>query len=221
MKFFQGSAILFLATIFAGCSPAGLIKPLEKGRHALSAHAGGPGIHFAGMPIPVPLSGMEYHYGLKDNLSFSAGAGITSLAFGTAQLHAGVLAAILEEKEKNLTPGLSGFIRGHFLLDRWEKQFRFYPEAGFHLFTRLGKHRWYTGGSAWFETRFPSSQRTSANVWIPMVHAGWQKASGRWQPSAELKWIAPNLSSENLVVDYIGISGKGTLGIYVGLLRNF
>jgi hypothetical protein len=54
-----------------------------------------------------------------------------------------------------------------------------------------------------------------------MVHTGWQLDGQKWQPSIEVKWIAPNQSSENLVVDYIAPGSKGAIGIYLGILRKF
>lgn len=216
---FEISAIacLLLAT---SCAPSILVKPLEKGQHAVSGNFGGPAIRFSGIPMPLPLTSINYHYGLKKNLSLSAGTGLTALAFGTGQIQAGILAGILEPSEKQKT-GVSAFANAHFMLDRWQWNFRFYPEAGMHAWQEYGKHRFYAGGSAWFETRFPEKARSSGNIWLPMLHAGWQKSGEKWQPSIEMKWIAPNLSSEHLVVDYIGPGGSGVFGLYFGLMRKF
>lgn len=224
----NSSRVFFRFEIFAlaclllafSCSPSNLVKPLEKGQSAVSGSIGGPAILFSGIPMPLPLSSLNYHYGIRENLSLSAGTGLTSLAFGTAQVNAGLLAGIFRPSEQKKT-GLSAFVNTHFLLDRWQWNFRFYPEAGFHSYREFGNHRFYAGGSAWFETRFPENRRTSGNFWIPMLHAGWQKSGSRWQPSVELKWIAPNQSSEHLVVDYIGPGGRGAYGLYFGLLRKF
>jgi hypothetical protein len=211
--------IICLTGVFA-CAPAGIVSPLKKGEHAVSAHLGGPMIQFAGVPMPVPLSGVEYYYGLSNRISLTGGAGLTALSFGTGQISAGLITSILPVDESRRT-GISAFGKAHFFLDHWQGNFRFYPETGIHVFHDIGKHRFYTGGSAWFETRFPSAARTSGNLWVPMIHAGWQKAAGKWQPSIELKWIAPNLSSEHLVVDYIGAGNRGTFGLYFGILRKF
>jgi hypothetical protein len=54
-----------------------------------------------------------------------------------------------------------------------------------------------------------------------MLQAGWQRAEGKWRPVVEVKWIAPGQVSDNLVVDYIGISGRGSLGFYLGISRSF
>jgi len=203
-----------------GCAPTGLVKPLKKGEFAASAHLGGPLIHFAGAPIPIPLSGLEGYYGLNNKVSVSAGLGLTSLAFGTGQISLGVLTDLLPETE-NRKIAVSGFAKAHLMLDRWEGNFRFYPETGFQAYKQFGKHRIYAGGSAWFETRFPEKKRVSNNFWIPMLHTGWQLDGAKWQPSFELKWIAPNQSSDNLVVDYIAPGSNGAIGIYLGILRKF
>ena len=206
--------------LFQSCAPSLLVKPLKKGEQGVSAHLGGPLIRFAGTPIPVPLSGLEYHYGWKDKLSLSGGLGLTSLAFGTFQLSAGGIYQIKDETGL-LKTGVSALLKGHFLLDRWEKIFRFYPEAGMHFYRQFGKHNLYAGGSAWFETQYGGRKRSSRNLWVPMLHAGWQKAEGKWRPSVEIKWIAPGQDSGNLVVDYIGPASRGSMGLYFGISRLF
>jgi hypothetical protein len=206
--------------LLGSCAPSILVKPLEKGQHAISGNFGGPAIRFSGIPMPVPLTALNYHYGLKDNLSLTAGTGLTALAFGTGQIHAGILAGILKPSEKQKT-GVSVSGNAHFMLDRWQWNFRFYPEAGFNAWQEFGKHRFYAGGSAWFETRFPEKPRTSGNIWLPMLQAGWQKSGEHWQPSVELKWIAPNQVAKNLLVDYISPGGRGVFGLYFGLMRKF
>lgn len=220
MKFQVKLLLIFVAAIFAACSPSVLVKPLKKGEQVLSAHAGGPMIQFAGIPMPIPLSGLEYHFGLRDRLSLGAGIGLTSLLFGTFQANASATYELLSE-EHFFKTGLSAFAKGHFLLDKWQKNFRFYPEAGFHAYRQTGNQRWYLGASAWFETQYAGRKRTSTNPWVPMLHAGWQRAEGKWRPSVELKWIAPGENSENLVVDYIGIAGRGSLGFYLGITKSF
>jgi hypothetical protein len=220
MKALFSTAVVLLAAGLFSCAPSLVVKPLKKGEKVLAVHLGGPMIRFSGLPIPVPLSGAEFHYGLSDKTTAGAGLGLTSLGFGTGQLNLGITSQLVSE-ENRLKTGISGVLKAHFLLDRWEKNFRFYPETGFHVFRQTGRQRWYAGASAWFETRFGGRQRTSENIWVPMLHAGWQKAEGRWQPSAEIKWIAPGEDSRNLVVDYIAPAGRGSLGVYLGLKRTF
>lgn len=220
MKAFFPVAILALASALFSCGPSLVVKPLKKGEKLLGMHLGGPMIRFSGIPMPVPLSGAEFHYGLSDKTTAGAGLGLTSMAFGTAQLNLGITTALLSE-ENCMKTGISGLLKGHFLIDRWERNFRFYPEAGFHAWRQAGRQRYYAGASAWVETRYGGRQRTSENFWVPMLHAGWQKAEGRWLPSAEIKWIAPGEDSRNLVVDYIAPAGRGSLGFYLGLKRIF
>jgi hypothetical protein len=219
MKVHSGILFLLLLAGLSACAPGFIVKPLKKGEHAVSAHLGGPLITFAGLPIPVPLSGIDYHYGLSNKLSLGGGLGLTSLAFGTAQCHLGSTIGILKE-DNSLKTGLSAVVKTHFLLDRWEGNFRFYPEAGFHACKQTGKQRFYAGGSAWIETNY-ARKRSSDNFWVPMLHAGWQRAGEKWQPSVEFKWIAPGQDSRDLVVDYIAPGGKGSFGLYFGLSRFF
>ncbi len=218
---FPAKLLSFLFALgFSACAPSVLVKPLKPGEHLLSSHAGGPMIQFAGIPMPVPLSGLDYQYGLRERLSVGGGIGLTSLLFGTFQWNAAATIGLLPE-ENSLKTGLSAFGKGHFLVDKWKKEFRFYPEAGFHAYRQTGNQRWYLGASAWFETQYSGRKRTSTNLWVPMLQAGWQRAEGKWRPMVEVKWIAPGQVSDNLVVDYIGISGRGSMGFYLGISRSF
>ena len=80
-SFILYSLILF----FASCNATRVIKPLEKGEKQLSAGLGGPGIIYAGAPIPMPLTSVNYAQGVDSNVTLSVGMHTTSLAFGVLQ----------------------------------------------------------------------------------------------------------------------------------------
>jgi hypothetical protein len=218
-KIFRTLLFCSLAGIVA-CAPSTVVKPLKKNERVLAAHLGGPLITFSGLPMPVPLSGVEYHQGMSDRLSLGAGLALTALSFGNAQINLSATAGLIPEDNK-LKTGLSAFAKTHFIFESWQNNFRFYPETGFHLYRQTGNQRWYAGGSAWFETIYGERKRSSSNIWVPMLHAGWQKAEGSWRPSVEIKWIAPSQQSDNLVVEYIGPAGKGSFGLYFGITKSF
>jgi hypothetical protein len=223
MKKFFHLILYFLGIIsLQNCAPVSLVKPLEKKKIAASASLGGPVIKFSGLIIPIPLSSAGVSYGLSDKTTLTSNVGITSLAFGVGQLDLGFLQLILNS-ENNYNVGLSGFGKAHLFMDRWKGDFRLYPEFGLNVFKEFGqgKHLLYSGGSGWFETRFPEPERNAKNIWIPMIHIGYQRVKAKWNLTYELKWIAPQENNQNIVVDYIGPSKNGSLGFYFGLTRKF
>jgi hypothetical protein len=214
------SFLVLVLLILNSCAPVGLVKPLEKNQKAITANLGGPMIKFGGSPIPMPLSSVGFSYGLSSKFTATSNLGLTALAFGVGQLDLGVLYGI-KKTEGPGSVGFSAFGKTHLMLDKWEKSFRWYPEAGIQAYTEWGKNMLYAGGSGWLETRYPSVNRTAGNFWLPMIHAGFVRQNPKWNLSVELKWIAPNTSNEKIVVDYIGVAGAGAVGLYFGVVRKF
>lgn len=212
--------LVALLICIASCTPVTLVKPLEVKQKAVTAHLGGPMIRFSGMPIAMPLSSLGFAYGLHKKITASTNLGLTSMAFGVLQLDPGILYGIHQPTSPKQL-GVSVFAKTHLMIDRWENNFRWYPEAGGQLYKEWGKNLAYAGGSAWFETRYPKEKRAAGNPWIPMIHLGYVRQKPKWNLSVELKWIAPNISHKDIVVDYIGPGSNGALGVYFGLTRKF
>jgi len=211
---------VFLTLGFVSCSPVTLVKPIEKNQKAVTVSLGGPMIKFSGLPIPIPFCNGGFYYGLNSRLTAGAQLGLTSLAFGVIQLDPGILYGI-RMPENNGKFGISTFVKTHLMLDKWKGNFRWYPELGIQTFRELGENMVYAGASSWFETRFPAGARSTGNIWVPMLNLGYIKRKTKWNFTAEAKWIAPNISKEDIVVDFIGPGTQGALGVYVGLVRKF
>jgi len=144
------------------------------------------------------------------------------LAFGLGQFDLGLLRGIVNQ-DNSTKIGLSAFAKTHLFLDHWKSSFRWYPELGFNAYRQIGneKNLLYAGASSWFETKFPKTERAAGNTWVPMLHIGYQRITEKWNFSYEFKWIAPQISNKNIVVDYIGAGQNGALGLYFGLTRKF
>jgi len=205
---------------FASCSPVTQVKPLEKNQMAVTASFGGPMIVYSKLPIPIPFCNAGFSYGLNSRVTASAQLGLTSLAFGVIQLDPGILYGI-RMPENNHQIGISAFLKTHLLLDKWEGNFRWYPELGIQVYKEWGRNMVYAGASGWFETRFPAEKRAAGNVWVPILNLGYTRQKTKWNLTAEAKWIAPNISKNDIVVDFIGPGTNGTLGLYLGLARKF
>jgi hypothetical protein len=211
--------LLFL--IIGACAPGTLIRPLKPKEKMVSASLGGPLIHFAGTTIPIPFSQVDFAYGYSDRLSLQAGLNTTALLFGVGQLR---LNALYEfRKPAGWKPGLSGYFQQHLMLDRWEKQFSWYPEPGFHLYWSLKpeKHMLFAGASSWMEFRKPDNTHIRQSVLLPVISLGYQHSSPCWNWTFETRWIAPGRTPGNQVVDYVSPGKSGALGCYVSLSRKF
>lgn len=212
--------VFILISVLTSCSTVTMVKPLEKNQKAVTASFGGPMIVFSSLPIPIPFCNAGFSYGLNSRLTVSTQLGLTSLAFGVIQLDPGVLYGI-RMPENSSQVGISAFGKTHLMLDKWEGNFRWYPEIGIQAYKEWGRNMVYGGASGWFETRFPAEKRTAGNVWVPMLNLGYTREKTKWNITAEAKWIAPNISKEDIVVDFIGPGKNGALGLYFGLARKF
>jgi hypothetical protein len=204
----------------ASCSPVTLVKPLEKNQMAFLASLGGPMIVFSNVPIPIPFCNAGFSYGINARVTASAQLGLTSLAFGVIQMDPGILYGI-RIPENNHQIGISAFLKTHLLLDKWEGNFRWYPETGIQAYKEWDRNMVYAGASGWFETRFPAEKRAAENMWVPMLNLGYTRQKTKWNLTAEAKWIAPNINKGKIVVDFIGPGTNGALGLYVGLVKKF
>ena len=208
--------------VIQSCNPVTLVKPLKSKQMAASASFGGPLIKFSGLVIPVPFTSLQLGYGLKEKTTITGGLNVTSLAFGVGQFDLGILQGIVNQ-DNSTKIGLSAYTKTHLLFDHWKSRFRWYPELGFNAYRQIGneKNLLYAGASSWFETKFPKPERAAGNTWVPMLHIGYQRITEKWNFTYEVKWISPQTSNQNIVVDYIGAGQNGALGLYFGLTRKF
>ena len=56
---------------------------------------------------------------------------------------------------------------------------------------------------------------------IPNVHLGYMIVKTKWQHQFEFSYFGLGIPNLPGVVDYIGISGKGALGLHYSLIRKF
>lgn len=214
-------AVLILALVYSSCAPSRYVRPLGKKQQAVTANFGGPMIGFAGTVIPVPLTSFGYGYGLDSLTTVYGNLHTTSLLYGVFQTDIGLC------REFYHAPcglGLSGNLSGNFTFDRWEHQFRAWPELDLNVYKTYNSRGSfvYAGADTWFElSRFRAHQQPQNVHVIFNPHLGIQFVKTKWNFQLEGKFIAPNISSLPNVVDYKGIGGHGAIGIYFGVYRLF
>lgn len=81
----------------------------------------------------------------------------------------------------------------------------------------------YIGMGSWFELASTRAhEENQEHIVIPMVHLGHDLNWKSWGLKAEVKFIAPFTSNQNIVVDYASAFGDfGATGIYLGFTRRF
>lgn len=221
IKFIFGVSLVIL--LISSCAPTRFVEPLEKHESAVSANLGGPMIHFSGLVIPLPLSAITYGYGLDSNRTIFASAHTTALAFGVFQNEWGINQLVL--KQQRLRPAVSCNLVANTAIDKWKKQFKFWPQVDINTYWHLkNQHRLiYTGISNWFElSKYRAHNELQPTHWIFNMQVGYRYTHNQWTYFVESKILAPTVSNQDLVVDYLKPWGqKGTAGIYLGILKKF
>lgn len=187
----------------------------------VSIGLGGPLIKFGGTVVPLPFSQVDFSYGLTSKISLQAGLNTTSLLFGVGQLRLNGLVGL--KNQDGWLPGISFSFQQHVFIDRWEKDFSWYPEPGFHLFWQLPnqKHLLFAGGSGWMEIKTPKIKFDDRPFFLPILQTGYQHSGEKWSWSVETRWIAPNITHQHLVTSYVSPTQSGAMGVYFSLSRRF
>lgn len=222
MKLLNAIIIWFtLLTLFA-CNATRIVKPLAKGERQIGAGLGGALIKFVGVPMPLPLTNVYGAYGVTDKTTAFASVHTTALMFGVFQTDIGITQNVL--KQNKFLPGISVSPVANLMFDRWDKNFSFYPQLDANAYWNYGKKQnlLFASMNNWFELRDTKAHNESQTThWLPSISVGhqWYGKKVNWQ--LEAKYIAPNQSNKNIVVDYIGMGNTGTFGLYIGLSRKF
>lgn len=212
--------LIFLLSFLFACSPVHVVKPLKKGEQRLGASLGGSLIKFGGAVLPIPNTSLQYARGLSHRVSGYASAYTTAAAFGLLQLDAGLCfnAYTLDSlKGFSLNLGLNG---GSTFSSRGTA---LWPELALSYHHTYGSRAnfFYAGTGTWVEMQATGTHgRTIDRRLLPWLHLGHTWNKGPWSYQAEFRWLAPDRSNEDIVVDYLRLTGThGVSGLYFGLTR--
>jgi hypothetical protein len=127
----------------------------------------------------------------------------------------------LYENSANNT-GISASLIANTLIDRWETNASLYPQGDINVWYKNEHHLYYANLSSWIELRnIRAHGETQTNRFMPSIGLGYQRIKEKYGFQAELKWIAPQLSNRDIVVNYIAPGQRGALGLYMGIIRKF
>ena len=219
MKYF---CLLFCVAYFCSCAPSRFVKPLGKGEKAINASLGGPLITFAGAPIPIPFTSISGGYGVSKSLTAYGSLHPTSLIFGVLQTELGVVKNIYYND--SLKFGFSAAPVVNLSIDRWEYNFKFWPELDLNAYWTFNKNKnfIYIGASNWFElSKTKGYGEKQVSHWIINPQLGHTFIRPKWNFNIEVKLLAPGIMRYPNVVDYIGVGNKGAIGTYLSITRRF
>lgn len=214
--------ILILLTFLISCSPSRFVKPLNKKQSAANLSFGGPLIKLGTTTIPIPFLSANYGYGIDSTLTGFASFNITSALYGNFQFEIGATKQLIHQRK--YIPALSSTIQFNSIY-RNKDAYKLYPQVDLIISCEYGKRKnyFYAGAANWFEL---SGKKTlgqqQKNHWIFMPLIGHSFNGKKWNVNFEAKVIAPNLSNEDIVVDYqTPFKNKGAFGVYLGYTRKF
>lgn len=214
--------LLFSIVLLLSCNATRLVKPLAKKDVQVGAGFGGALIQLGTVTLPIPLTNVHAAYGVTDKTTAFASVHTTSLLFGVFQTDLGATQLLL--KQRGFIPAVSVSPIANLMLDRWETQFRIYPQLDINAFWEYGskKRLFYTAVNNWFELRNKKAHgETQQTRWLPSIGLGHQWNGKKYNLQIETKYLAPNRSNQNIVVDYVSFGNRGAIGIYIGVARKF
>jgi hypothetical protein len=214
-------SIAFLI-LLSCCAPSRYVKPLAKNQKAIAFSFGGPLINFSGAPIPIPFSTLGYGHGLTDNVTVYGNLHTTSLLFGNAQADLGTTLHLYKKENRYGISASPGIQLAYNL--RNQTGFRIWPSADINAYLHIAQKPsyLYAGANSWVElSRLKAHKETHTRHLIPNMQLGYCLVKTKWLHQFEFKYLGIGIPNLPGVVDYIGISGQGSLGIYYSVIRKF
>ncbi|MFN3917927.1 MAG: hypothetical protein ACK4K0_09295 [Flavobacteriales bacterium] len=219
--------LVIFTLLLNSCAPSRFVKPLEKGEQAVNFSFGGPLIEFSGAVIPIPYTGLTYANGMGEKTTIFASLHTTALLFGNFQTDIGVLHELIKPDSVSFfKSGLSVKPVVNIIADKWERNFRLWPQLDVNTYQYFGKnknHLVYVGLSNWFETNYNKAHGQRQEVkWLINPQAGVMLCKTLWSHQIELKYLVPNEPNNNKIVAYFNpLAEKGAFGLFYSITRKF
>ncbi|MDP4764612.1 MAG: hypothetical protein NWR97_13165 [Salibacteraceae bacterium] len=220
MGIIRTTFILGCLAFATACAPARVIKPLEKGEKQIGANLGGAMINYAGAPIPLPLTSINYLQGLDTGITLSAAVHTTDILFGV--MHAEIGLGIKAYQTKSEKFGVTISPSMNLMYDIWEQNFSAYPQLDALCYWQYAEkpNLFYGGLGSWVElNKVKAHNEVQTNELLPYIMVGHQFNRPKWTFTTEAKYLGFQHDNRYLVPDFIGPSHYGALGLYFGISR--
>jgi hypothetical protein len=222
MHKYQPQFLVLMGLLSIACNPSRVVQPIPKGELQVGANFGGPAIALGSIVTTIPLTSFYANYGLHDNTTAFASLHTTSLLFGVFQTDFGFTHQLVAPQK--WVPGFSISTIANVMLDKWEKQFSFYPQVDLNAYWNYGtkKKMVYLSMNNWFELRKTKAHdEPQTTHWLPSIGLGHQWNGSKYDIQAEIKYVAFTQTNTPLVADYVSLNNKGAIGFYIGIHRKF
>ncbi len=214
--------LIFSFLFFQYCAPSRYVKPLEKKQQALSASFGGPTILFGAAATPIPFTTIAYAYGLSSKATVFGAAHFTSALFGNIQTDFGATFKLHEWSGKIGLSASPALQMAYSIGNR--TGFKVWPtlDANIYAYVRNKPSYIYGGFNVWFElSMYKAHNEIQQTHVLPNIQVGYMLVKQIWQHQFEFKYLGIGIANKPGVVDYIGLAGQGSFGIYYSLIRKF
>jgi hypothetical protein len=211
MRYFLISCSLLLVFISTGCSVLTSVRVLEKDHSQYNLSIGGPWVPGSVSTVIIPYCTLGYAYGIKNDLTLSGNFHLISAIFKTPGIDIGAVYRAIPQNE--YLPEISVYPKVYFFYGFREPQdFRWFPSFSVNASYLLWKeHLIYLGVDCMFQlTRSDSYFTPFIGYEVPV--------SNSLKLQTEFKWMASNAETRHGVFEgESSISGRGTMGIFVGV----
>lgn len=214
--------LFFVAILSIACTPSRYVEPLPTNTFNITVAGGGALFDYQDKTIPLPLTSVIAGYGINKETSLWGGLHTTSAVYGVLHTELGGIKRIYQG-DQNI-PSISVSPSAHIMIDKWESNKRFYPVLDINFYWRnlFTSDLFYIGLNNWFElSQRKAHNRKQEHHWIPSLQSGYSYRPDNMQYTFEMKYIAPNYSNQDIVVDYMSPTDQGALGLYFSVGRSF
>lgn len=216
-------AVIIFTISFMSCNTTRIVKPLKTKEFTVGLDFGGPLIDFSSLVIPVPFSSATVGYGIDTSMTVFGSFQITSAVFGTIHWDIGLLREVYKSKKAYL-PSISLAASTQMMVDVFEANFRLYPviDANFYWHYWKGKqHYFYFNWSSWFDFWTKAHNQPKNRAYYPSFALGHTFENKKMRYTIEAKYIDPFSSNQGVPVQFNGIGGMGSWGVYLSIFRKF
>jgi len=198
------------------CGTVTSVRPIGKGRSAITFSSGGPVTTIFDIKMPIPYSVLRYRKGLNNNIDFHLGLHTTMLVLGNIGLDAGVTKHLISQS--GWRPALLTELSLYGLYHMNE----FSSIKAFPAMSVIASYQLTNKGHALYFGIQGMAQYTDPYLVFSTLIGFEVPLGARLQFNLETKWYAPNEASENRVVDYeIKPFDYGAVGFVWGISYKF
>ncbi|HOM65761.1 MAG TPA: hypothetical protein PLI27_02620 [Ignavibacteriales bacterium] len=212
-NFLKYIIIFIISLLLVSCSNSLLITPIEKDKHHIGINFGGPIVKVKKVNLPIPLSSVSHFYGIDTNLTLVNNLQIISAIFRTFHYESGLLFNIYDNYSSPIKISLMPYfsLMTNFNLP----DTKIYPACNINFYHSFDKYILYTGTNFTFElSKTKAFNQKVENHILIAPYFGTIYQTNDFTYSLELKYLLPNISNKDIVVDYLSFGSKGAIGIY-------